>query len=69
MTIDRFFVTENVHVPLDRDARHEKCPHEKASKNLYPLVVERDIADIEVRNGGSYCWNSCRLTDCPSYKK
>lgn len=66
-TIDKFFVANNVCVPLNTDLRHKQCPNASAAKNIYKSIVEKDMADIEVKNGSSYCWDSCKLTVCPSY--
>ena len=66
-TIDKFFVTKTICVPLDANLRHEQCPHAFAARNIYLSIVEEDIADIEVKNGGAYCWSSCNLTNCRAY--
>lgn len=76
---NEFRMKGNVIIPAGEDVRanvqpwgnsSETCPYNQEASILSTYVFNRKNADIFVKKGeGEYCWNSCNITDCPSYEK
>ena len=73
--IESMMLKEDNWYPLDSGLRasiseghSQDCP---VPSRIGSIVVRcsKESADLQVSGGnGDYCWNSCNITDCPTYQ-
>lgn len=69
-----FVKIESKYYPLDDNLRARIAKGHSQSCPMPNILIQtfympKSIADIEVSvSRGIYCWEECRINDCPAYK-
>ena len=63
------FPENRVFVRWDLLYQSKRCPYNEAKLESLSIFTEKDAKDFAKRFGYSFCWESCDIEDCLTYKE
>ena len=61
-----YSLDHRANILLDGDS--DKCPFNRFSFTFRYQISEKDAQERVQSGSYDFCWNSCEITECPSYK-